>query len=236
MLVPFADGHTLLEFQLERLKRVFPDSQVVVATSANVADDPIAGLAEKTGVSSFRGDEQDVLRRFVDCCAYFGFRGHVIRICGDNPLLQTELLKTLVVKAAAEGAAYDYIGFSVDGIPAIRTHFGFFAESIAVDTLIYVSETENAPVYHEHVTNYIYENGERFRLRWLQINELTPYLSSLRLTVDSRTDLENVSYVYEHLRQTAGQHGPGWEEIVSLVEREPGIRTSMEEQIRLYQK
>ena len=89
---PFAGGQALLEFQLCRLKAAFPDSPIVVATSSSAADDVVAGMAEDAGVLVYRGDERDVLKRFVDCCAYFSFTGYVVRVCGDNPFLQTALL------------------------------------------------------------------------------------------------------------------------------------------------
>ncbi|HLZ87014.1 MAG TPA: hypothetical protein VKQ52_07240, partial [Puia sp.] len=81
VLKPFAEGRSLLEFQLMRLKEAFPESPLVVATSTAAADEPIVQLAKAMGVFSFRGDEQDVLKRFVNCCQYFGFNGQIIRIC-----------------------------------------------------------------------------------------------------------------------------------------------------------
>jgi spore coat polysaccharide biosynthesis protein SpsF (cytidylyltransferase family) len=233
---PFAKGQALLEFQLCRLKAAFPDSPIVVATSDSGADDVVAKMAEGVGVLVYRGEEQDVLTRFVDCCFYFSFTGYVVRVCGDNPFLQTGLLTLLLEEAASSGGAYDYISFSVGGVPAIRTHFGFFCEVVAVDALKRVAEVIPGAVFREHVTNYIYEGSGSFKVRWLEFDQLTPYLDSLRLTVDSREDMENALYVYEQLSIVAGQDGPSWEEIVRFVEGEAATRGRMERQIRLYQK
>jgi spore coat polysaccharide biosynthesis protein SpsF (cytidylyltransferase family) len=160
----------------------------------------------------------------------------VVRVCGDNPFLQMGLLGQLMEEAASGGGAYDYISFSVGGVPAIRTHFGFFCEIVAVDALKRVAATVPGAVFREHVTNYIYERGESFRLRWLEFDQLAPYLGTLRLTVDSREDMENALYVYGHLSTGAGQDGPSWEEIVNFVEGEAETRGKMERQIKLYQK
>jgi spore coat polysaccharide biosynthesis protein SpsF (cytidylyltransferase family) len=233
---PFAKGQALLEFQLCRLKAAFPDSPIVVATSSSAADDVVAKMAEGVGVFVYRGEEQDVLKRFVDCCACFNFTGYVVRVCGDNPFLQTGLLELLMEEAASSGGAYDYISFSVGGVPAIRTHFGFFCEVAAVDALKRVAEIVPGAVFREHVTNYIYERAGSFRVRWLEFDQLAPYLGSLRLTVDSKEDMENALYVQEHLSSGAGQGGPTWEEIVSFMEGEVETRGRMERQIKLYQK
>jgi spore coat polysaccharide biosynthesis protein SpsF (cytidylyltransferase family) len=236
IIQPFAKGQALLEFQLCRLKGAFPDSPIVVATGNSDADDAVARIAEHVGVLVYRGDEQDVLKRFVDCCAHFSFTGYVVRVCGDNPFLQMGLLELLLEEAASGGGVYDYISFSVGGVPAIRTHFGFFCEVVAVDALNQVAATVPGAVFREHVTNYIYEREGSFRLRWLAFDELAPYLGSLRLTVDSRADMENAVYVHEHLSTGAGQEGPSWKEIVNFLEGEAATRGKMERQIKLYQK
>ncbi len=233
---PFAGGQALLEFQLTRLKSAFPESSIVVATSNSDADDVVAELAEHAGVLVYRGDESDVLRRFVDCCVNFSFTGYVVRVCGDNPFLQAGLLRMLMNEAAESGGAYDYISFAVGGVPAIRTHFGFFCEVVAVDALKRVADTVAGAVFREHVTNYIYEGQGSFRVRWLAFDELAPYAGSLRLTVDSREDMENAMYVQERLPVGAGRDGPSWKEIVTVLEGEPETRGRMERQIKLYQK
>lgn len=236
VLKPFAEGLNLLEFQLMRLRSAFPDAPIVVATSTETADDPIPELAKRMGVFSFRGDERDVLKRFIDCCHHFGFNGYIIRICGDNPFLQLGFLRTLMKEAAESAGQYDYIGFSIDHTPAIRTHFGFFAELVAVKGLLRIHETVEDAFFREHVTSYIYESTERFSLRWLELQPLIPFLGSLRLTIDSREDFDNAVYIYQRLHPASGRMGPTWEAIVSLVENEPETKRRMIEQIGSNQK
>jgi len=160
----------------------------------------------------------------------------VIRICGDNPFLQLEFLSRLMEEAEVQGSECDYIGFSVDGIPAIRTHFGFFSELVAVNALLHVYEKVEDVAYREHVTNYIYESTGKFRVRLLEIQSLVPFLGSLRLTVDSREDFENAVYIYQQLHPSSGLEGPSWKDIISFVENEPKTRDSMTRQIRQYHK
>lgn len=236
VLQPFAGGLNLLEFQLERLRQAFPETPIVVATSTLAADDPIEAIAKTMGVLSFRGDEQDVLNRFVHCCQHFGFEESIIRICGDNPFLQLEFLRHLTDETRANPGAYDYIGFSIANTPAIRTHFGFFAELVTVETLLRVEKATAEPFYREHVTSYIYESTGRFRVRLLEIAPLIPFVGSLRLTVDSPKDLENAVYIYNRLRPVTGRNSPGWVDIVSLIENEPETKRRMIEQIGLNQK
>ena len=236
MLKPFADGHSLLEFQLIRLKKAFPLSPIVIATTTSPADKEIEDIAIKHNIFCYRGDEQDVLGRFVNCCRHFQFTDYIIRICGDNPFLQLELLAALM-KEAVRGDEADYIGYTVDHTPAIRTHFGFFAELVKVSALERVDSLVKDPVYREHVTNYIYTHGEEnhgFILRWLTIDSLTPYTNSIRLTVDTMEDFENAVSVYEGVKKYKGEIS--LQRILAFVDGHPATKANMEEQIRLHQK
>ena len=263
MLKPFADGHSLLEFQLIRLKKAFPLSPIVVATTTSSADNEIEDIAIKHEILYYRGDEQDVLGRFVNCCRHFQFTDYIVRICGDNPFLQLEFLATLMREAANSDEA-DYIGYAINHTPAIRTHFGFFAELVKVSALERADDLVKNPLYREHVTNYIYtqsEENHNFILRWLSIDSLTPYTNSIRLTIDTVADFENAVSVYLGIKGAAGPSGRGkrafeeadagneggqdrndsgeeisWKSVIAFVDSHPGTKANMEEQIRLHQK
>ncbi|NUB16989.1 spore coat protein, partial [Azospirillum brasilense] len=56
-----AAGEPLLAHHLRRLSRCRTLDALVLATTVNGTDDPVAELAGALGVPVFRGDEQDVL-------------------------------------------------------------------------------------------------------------------------------------------------------------------------------
>jgi spore coat polysaccharide biosynthesis protein SpsF (cytidylyltransferase family) len=243
MLELFDDGRSLLEFQLIRLKEAFPFGPIVVATTTEAADQAIEDIALKNDVLIYRGEEQNVLGRFVNCCRHFHFTDYIIRICADNPFLQIEFLRTLMEEAIEGGGQDDYISFSVRRTPAILTHFGFFAEMVKAGALERVNETVTTPYHREHLTSFIYlqenggtlrENGD-FKLRWLEFEALAPFVESVRLTIDSREDFDNGREIYGALKGETARE-VGWRSIVSYIDKHPGIREKMEQQIRLHRK
>lgn len=54
---------TLLEWQIERLKRSLLIDEIIIATSKNTIDDILEKEAKRLGVKCFRGSENDVLER-----------------------------------------------------------------------------------------------------------------------------------------------------------------------------
>ena len=54
-------GKSLLEYQIERLRRVKLADEIVIATTINETDEPIVQLCNNLSTPYFRGSEEDVL-------------------------------------------------------------------------------------------------------------------------------------------------------------------------------
>src|SRR5687768_11290935 len=72
----------VLDWVLHRLNQATRLSQVVVATSESVADDPLADHCAKANVACFRGSETDVLGRFHAAAEAFS-ADWIVRINAD---------------------------------------------------------------------------------------------------------------------------------------------------------
>ena len=102
VLMPLA-GRPALAWLLERLDHARELDAVVVATSDDPSDDPVAEFAEARGALLHRGPLDDVARRFVDAA-----RRHelevVARVTGDAPLLDQRLVDRGVNELRRTGA------------------------------------------------------------------------------------------------------------------------------------
>lgn len=196
MLRPFYEGKTILDLIIENLKRSSYCDQIVLATTSNPIDQPLVEIAKKQNISCFRGSENNVLDRFVECAKKFNAT-NVIRICADNPFLDMELLNLLLCEASKKDV--DYCSYQINGIPAIRTHLGFFCEYVSLRALERVQELTKDVFYLEHVTNYIYSHSDLFKINWLACPELIDNYSEIRLTVDTEEDFEITQSIYTEL-------------------------------------
>ena len=77
-------GKPLLEYQIERLKRVKLADQIVVATTINDTDQPIIDLCDRLSITSYRGSEDDVLARYHGA-AIANQANAVVRVTSDCP-------------------------------------------------------------------------------------------------------------------------------------------------------
>ncbi|MBM3451488.1 MAG: spore coat protein [Armatimonadetes bacterium] len=92
-------GKPMIVFLLERLLPV-SRATVVFATSHLPEDDELAETVRAAGVAVFRGQRDDVVRRYVDAARHFGF-DRVIRVTGDCPFVDAASLERCLDECAA---------------------------------------------------------------------------------------------------------------------------------------
>jgi spore coat polysaccharide biosynthesis protein SpsF len=84
-------GRPLLQYLLERLGHSCLADAIVVATSREAGDDPVADFCKGQGVFCYRGSLENVASRFLEVLDLHGFEAFV-RINGDSPLLDQRLI------------------------------------------------------------------------------------------------------------------------------------------------
>ena len=203
-------GQSMLARVARRVERARYVDQVVVATSTSAADEAIVAECERLGIASFRGEEQDVLDRYYRAAVLF--RAPVIvRITSDCPLIDPAIIDKIV--AAFQAARPDYASNTLE-----RSYpRGLDTEVMSLDALARTWAEAPEPYHWIHVTPYIYQNPEMFTL--LSLRQARDD-SHQRWTVDTAEDMAFVRQVYERL---GGGDEFGWQEVLDLLEREPGL-------------
>lgn len=195
MLLPFYKEMSLIEVLLQRLVNGRFNVPIILATSNKEQDDKLASLAKSYGINIFRGDEIDVLNRFVGAAESFGV-DYLIRICADNPFLSLAGIRELLRSNIKN--QYDYVTYRIDKTPVIKTHFGFWAEGVSTQALRQIGRDSTSVSDHEHVTKYIYENPDRFSINWLTLPDNLDLSDKIRLTVDTPIDFAIAKEIFEH--------------------------------------
>jgi spore coat polysaccharide biosynthesis protein SpsF (cytidylyltransferase family) len=210
-LVPLA-GRPLLEVLLERLQEARGVEGVALATSERAENDVLAALAQRAGVFAFRGPEDDVLLRHVDCARALG-AAHVVRVTADNPLTDVETLEALVRLHLQRGADYTYV-------PGEALLMGILSEVISAPALSRAWERGEARHRSELMTLYIKEHPQEFAIAAgeLPAGLLRP---DYRLTVDEPEDVALMQALFERLARPG--HRVGTREAIALLDREPSL-------------
>ena len=184
-------GKTLLEYQIERLRRVKLADDVVIATTIKEADQPIVDLCSKLAVSCFRGSEEDVLSRYYDAAQVHG-ADVVVRVTSDCPIIDPIVLDHILSAYLADPDLYDFVSNTL-----VRTYpRGMDAEVFPFRVLQEAHHESLNPGEREEVSPFMHQRPERYRL--LNIAYASDQ-SHHRWTVDTPADFDLISRIIEEL-------------------------------------
>jgi spore coat polysaccharide biosynthesis protein SpsF len=204
-------GEPMLALLLARLRRSRRIDRIVVATSTDALDDPIARLASTIGVEVSRGAREDVLARYVG--AIGEHRGPIVRVTGDCPLIDARVVDDAVeLLLSVSGCAY------ASNVQPRTFPDGLDVEVVDAGVLRTIASEPLSRHDREHVTSAIRAQPQRFRQATLTAER---DLSELRWTVDEPEDLEFVRAVVQRL--AARRYAAGSAEILAAVHREPSL-------------
>ena len=150
-------GKAILQYLLERLRHCDGLNAIIVATSTDDSDTPIADFCQEQGVLCYRGSLLNVASRFKEASEAYQLDGFV-RVNGDSPLLDQRLIRQAVV--AFLGGDFDLVTNVLK-----RTYpKGQSVEVLCSETFRAAYQRMRAGDELEHVTRYFYDRQEDFRI------------------------------------------------------------------------
>lgn len=204
-------GRPLILQAIDRIARASSLDGIVLATSVDPSDDPLAEIAERAGVTVRRGSLDDVLGRYLQVVDEMQ-PDTVVRLTGDNALTDPAVIDRVVHEHQRNHA--DYTSNTVD-----RTFpRGLDVEVMSADALREVGRLATDLAEREHVTMGIYRRPEVFDVRQVLQD---PDRSELRWTVDLAADLAFAREVYAELYPA--DPGFGQDAIFALLKRRVGL-------------
>lgn len=213
VLMEAIDGKPMLEVMVERVKKADRIEEIILTTTVNKTDDPIADLAKKLGVGCFRGSEDDVLLRVLSAALEFK-ADIIVELTGDCPLIDPGLISQVINHYLQNDA--DYVSNCVP-----HTY------PIGMDTQVFSRELlERAniegitPEDREHVSWYFVRNPEKFRLFTVAApTELR--FPDIAVTLDENEDYELIRRILERLYHSDRYFS--CRDIVALFKKEPEL-------------
>jgi spore coat polysaccharide biosynthesis protein SpsF (cytidylyltransferase family) len=179
MLAPLA-GQPILAHVVKNAAVAVGLDRVVVLTSSDVSDDPLACYAEHfLGAAVFRGDLGNVLCRFQGALAEYPCEWFM-RICGDSPLIDPNIMALMIQRIRMQDDLVTNV--------AVRTFPpGQSVEILKSSTFISIDAGALNLDNLEHVTSHYYANPERYVIN--TIRSVQPELAAQSMVIDTLEDL-----------------------------------------------
>lgn len=171
--------------------------RVVVVTSTETSDDPVAAWCEQAGCAYLRGSLDDVAQRLLTAAAALGLMSFV-RINADSPLMDPQIV-TRVIKRFE----FEPLDLATNVFPRSFPK-GQSVEVIRTEALEKLAGATRDPEDLEHVTRYFYRHPMAFSIGNV-MNETD--LSGVQLSVDSDEDLLAFEMLLKRLKRPHWEYG-----------------------------
>lgn len=215
------EGKPLLGYLIERLKRVRLADELLLVVSTLPTDDPLVDLASQYGVSVERGSELDVLERFYQA-AWLHRADIIVRITADCPLLDPRIVDDLIAYYIHKYPRTDYASTCTQQITYPR---GMNAEIFSYHALQQANTFAKTDSEREHVTQFIYQHPEWFKLGGIEYAHAASYpdVADYRLTVDTPEDFMLIEKMLQRLLPLHPNFS--FEDVLDVIRAEPDLLT-----------
>lgn len=191
VMMPLA-GMPMIWHIAQRVQQCTLVDQVVVATSNNASDDPLARFCDQSQIDCFRGSLGNVLSRYIEVLNEHPHE-YCVRITGDCPLIDPDFIDRQIT--ALECHDGDHIWLKAE-VPALVGQGVHSSRSLRL-----VANRSSCPDDLEHVASpYFAKHPEEFRIIGLQVPESLQTINC-RITVDEPSDYDFMARLYGALWQ-----------------------------------
>ena len=207
VLKPILDKPMILH-QINRIMKSVYLNDIVVAIPDDHCNDVLADVIEKYGIKLYRGDSENVLKRFEKVIENSNAEV-IIRSTADCPLFMPEILDQMLLNF--EELSVDYLSNSLE------TTFpdGLDIEIFTKNAFEKLAKLELSAKEKEHVTLGFYNGNFDFKIQNFSIGL---ELGSQRWTVDYPEDFEFIKEIYENVGAYANL-----EEVLYFLKENPSI-------------
>jgi spore coat polysaccharide biosynthesis protein SpsF (cytidylyltransferase family) len=182
-------GKPLLHYLHERLIHCRDIDGIIVSTSTDPSDDPVALFCMRHDIPFFRGSLNHVAQRFQETVEAFGLDAFV-RVNGDSPLLDPHLIDHAVTLFRAGEADLVTNVFPRTFPP------GQSVEVVRGSVFREICPRLDDPQDQEHVTRFFYLHPDDFKIVNFRAAEA---YAPMHLAVDTPSDLERFRSMVQHM-------------------------------------
>jgi len=185
------ENKPMLLHVINRLKLSKKIDEIILAMPDCKEDDVLEEFANKYRIEYYRGSRDNVLSRYYGAAKKY-HSDVIVRITSDCPLIDPAIVDLVVSKHLNAGADY------TSNVMKRTFPRGLDVEVFNFGALDRANREASEEYEKEHVTPYIYEHPEMFKLENLEATTILRR-PDLRLTVDTEEDLRLMKEIYGSL-------------------------------------
>ncbi len=171
---------------VDRIKESKYVDRIVLCTSTSKNDNELQEIAELNQIEIYRGDEDDVMSRFIEAASQKSNKT-LIRITGDNPLTDVIQMDNMIEFHTANNSEYTY---------TVDLPHGTRSEIIDLNALIRCHSIIQDKSATEYMT-WMLNRPDFFKVNRFKVKEKALIRPDISLTVDTLEDYTLMKKIYE---------------------------------------
>ncbi len=198
------EGKTILAHIVSRIRKIKSVSDIVLATSNDPTDVPLAEEAQKLNIRVVRGHAKDVVSRL--CKAVKEFEGDtILKVNGHYPLIDPYLAEELIEEHIRGGYEYSY------NEHFYGTIYGTGCE-VVQKNLLFDLKKKDLTVEQKEAGTLHFHQSERYKVLRLPYKNPRPHY---KVCFVFEKDLRLIEYIFRNLKH------PYTDEITALMDSNP---------------
>ena len=189
------NGKYLIDHLIKRAKLSKKIDVIILCTTKKNDDDKLIEIAKKNKILFFRGEDQDVLRRMINGLKKIKNIASVIRITGDDIMVDPYYIDKSISEHNRLNADYT----SSKKLPS-GTEVEVFNYRLLKLILNYSQDSSGS----EYLTNYVKDNKEFFKTVEIKIDK--KHKLNYRLTIDTIEDYVLVKKILKYMKKVKKEY------------------------------
>ena len=203
----------IIDHLIKRIKKSRQIDRIILCTTKNKDDKKLIKIAKNNNIGYFAGSDRDVLKRMLDSLKQINNIGSVIRITGDDILVDPTYLDKAISK---------HLIFNADYTSSKELPPGTETEVFSYETLKFIFKNAIDTNGTEYLTNYIVDNDQFF----FSIKNDIPKRHKIdaRLTIDTKKDFKLVKKLLEYMKKINKEYDYTLDDIKLFFSKYPKLK------------
>ena len=186
-------------------------NEIAFCTTRESVDDELITIAKKYPMKIYRGETENVLSRFMLAVEDNPECDLVLRITGDDLLVDPDFISKTVEWHLSHNADYT----DAKALPS-----GTEVEAFTSQILKLLYDLSSNSSGTEYLTTYITDNRSQFKTASLEVP--LKYQKKLRLTLDTREDYQLISLLLQAMKKSGKEFDYTLDDIMDFFDKNPG--------------
>ena len=181
------NGKETISLLIERIKKCKNLNKIILATTTEKKDDIFKKICKDLNISIYRGEKDNVSKRFFYAAKAFKL-DHIVRITGDD-ILRDQIM--------IDSAITSHLKKNADVSITSNMPYGTQTEIFTINTIKLILEHVHVPSNTEYLEWYL-QNTRNFRVNFVKSDYV--FNKNLRLTLDYAEDFTFFKKIFKYFK------------------------------------